>query len=1405
MVGKVEAVATQALAGLSLAEKRELLARLLQGKFEQSAAVFPLSHGQRGLWFLHQMDPQSSAYNVCYSSRIRSPLDIRAFHRAVRDLINRHPSLRTTFEERDGVLRQRVRETPPQPLELIDASSWSEELLRSRLDEEAHRPYDLERGPLLRMQLFRRGDADHIFLVGVHHIIGDFWSLTLLVEEMQALYPAECNGRPAALAAPTQQYHDFVSWQAEMLTGPEGNRLWEYWKRRLDGAPMVLDLPTDRPRPPVFSRRGGAIPWRVAPKLVNRLKALAASQGTTLYAVLLAAFQVQLRRYTGQEDFLVGCPFAGRSRAGFERVIGYFINMLPLRADLTGDPPFRTLLGRVGNTLVDGLQHGDYPFPLLVERLLIERDPSRAPLVQASFTLEKAHRSPQLAAWRFFLPPSGAKLTLGDLRIEQYYIEQRTSQSDLEMVIEEGDGTVEGMLRYNKDLFEPETVRRMVGHFLTLLDGIADGPDRRLSELPWFTAAERKLVLYDWNATKVDFPPGLCLHNLFEQQAARTPDAIAVCGDALGLTYAELKVCSNRLAHRLHRMGAGPGTAVALCFHRSPEMIVAILGTLKAGAAYLPVDPNAPAERLRMILADAQTRMVVTRRSLLHRLPESAAAVLCVDDPDCDSDDDLGSRPPESGVRSDDLAYIMYTSGSTGRPKGVMVEHRAICNTIQWRNKDLTLHASDVVLNNLHYAFDPSLGLIFPTLAAGARIVLAEPGEEYDPHRLLERVITEGVTILEMPPGLLRVMLDDPLLKVCRKLRWVCCGGATMPTDLPARLFELPDVELYNLYGPTETAVDATCWACRRDGPRPVVPIGRPIANVQTYVLDGQGQPVAPGVPGELYIGGAGLARGYLNAPDLTAERFVPDPFSDAPGARLYQTGDRCRWLADGAIEFLGRLDHQVKLRGYRIEPCEVETALLGHPAVREAAVVVHAGTAGSSRLVAYVVGYAESEPLNPVALRRHLKDRLPEYMVPAAFVILAALPRTAGGKLDRSSLPAPPNERPASAPPFVAPVTALEVYIASLWREMLGVDQVGSSDNFFELGGNSIQGAVVMARLQEKIGHRVSVIALFDSPTVAGLARELAEAYPDIIRPVFGPESLPTEPGSNAGRPWDETSKARRPKLAELLVRLQPEGSRTPWFMVHPPGGIVVCYHALAQRLSRKRPFYGIRSRGLHGELDLPGRLEEMAEEYVAAIRTVQSCGPYLLGGWSAGGLVALEMAQQFSAQGEEMTMLALLDTIPETVDDPNWADRPGVEYGLDLSLEQLSRLGPDEQLPYLWQHALRLGLVESNVPMSLAQQVIDDLKRVFHHHMVLTDHYVVRPYPGRITLLRPSDAPIAVPVPHDRGWGKLAVDVDVHLVPGQHHSMVKEPHVQDLARTLEGCLRRLQASGSGLEQNSA
>jgi amino acid adenylation domain-containing protein len=1382
---------SQSLTGLSPEEKRRLLAELLRKKVQESQAVFPLSHGQRGLWFLYQMNRGSAAYNISFPCRMHSCLDLSILRRVVETLQARHPSMRTSFEENNGELMQRVHDKIPVVFEVIDASSWSEETLRRRVQQEAHRPFDLEKPPLARMYLFSRSADDRVFLLTAHHIIGDYWSLVLLMEELRILYPAERDGTPPNLPPLKATYRDFVRWQADLLASPEGERLWSYWRKQLAGVPTVLDLPTDRPRPPRLGHGGSAASCRLGADLTRRLRALAVREHVTLYTVLVATFQVLLSRYTGQDDFVIGSPFSGRSRPEFEGIIGYFINMLPLRANLAGDPTFREYLRDVSATILGALEHQDFPFPLLVERLNLQRDPSRTPLVQASFILEKAHRSGEVGASHYFLPQADIRLNVGGLQSEPYSVELQTCPSDLEMVLEEVEGSIDGMLRFNTDLFEAPTVARMVEHFRNLLEAAASNPEVPVSQMPLLTEAERYRVVQEWNNTRADYPTGLCLHQLFEQQVQRNPAAIALSFGERTISYGELNVWTNRLAHRLHRLGVKPGVLVALCFERSPEMVAAILATLKAGGAFVPLDPMSPTERLRVVLADTQAPIVLTQRHLMNRLPAIQAEVISLDPVESMlGEDEESRRPPASGVQPTDLAYVIYTSGSTGRPKGVMVEHHAICNTVWWHQQQLTVRSGDRLLLVVPYFFDAALSILFPALAGGARVVLAEPGEEYEPARLLERIARERVTILPVPPRPLRLLMEGPVSEKCRTVRWVCTGGEAMPPDLPGRLFDLLKVDFYNLYGPTEVAVDATCWPCQRGDTRPSVPIGRPIANVQVYVLDRHRQPVPIGVPGELFIGGAGVARGYLHDPELTAERFLPDPFRDEPGARLYRTGDRCRWLPDGSLEFLGRLDQQVKVRGYRIEIGEVETALASHPSVREAAVTIHVDATGEGRLVGYVVPEPDGPPPTPEQLRRHLKDRLPDYMVPSIFVPLAELPHTPTGKLDRKALPAPLNERPQTSQPFVAPRTPLEEYLAGLWRDVLRLDQVGVEDNFFDLGGNSIQAALLVNRLREHLGEHIFTVVLFDSPTITGIVHHLTEQYPQTVARLFGPESLPASArGDRDGRSADPSSF--------LLVPLQPHGSRPPFFMVHPPGGIVVCYQLLGRYLGGEHPLYGIRARGLQGDEALPTRLEDMAAEYVAAIRAVQPQGPYHLGGWSMGGIVALEMAQQLLAQGQEVGLLVLLDTtIPVNETNREYADETdlsGKEYGLDMTLEELDRLGPDEQLPYLWDHVKKLGLVEADTPMELAEQILNDLKRLFHAHAQMANDYVVRHYPGRITLFRPLESPFQVPIREDRGWGRLAQAVEVHFVPGHHHSMVKEPHVQALAQELRACLERV------------
>jgi amino acid adenylation domain-containing protein len=1223
----------------------------------------------------------------------------------------------------------------------------------------------------------------------------------VLLEEVRVLYPAQREGRTAELPVPKSDYADFVQWQSEMLSSPGGERLRSYWTENLADVPHVLELPADRPRPPVFSQRAGVVPFHVPVEVGERLRALAADEKVTMFTVLLAAFQVLLGRWSGQRNFVVGAPFSGRTRPGFEETVGNFVNLLPLRASLEGNPTFRDLVQRVGTTVVEGLQHQDYPFPAMLDDFRVPRDRSRPPLIQVSFVLEKSHRRVEEGRARFLFPETTAHRNVGGLLEQAFYVEHHTCQHEIELILEHAGGAIQGMFRYCRDLFDASMIGYMARRYETLLAHAATSPQQTIAQLPWFPDQEREQVLSAWNQTRVEFPSDLCLHQLFEQQAARTPDAVALRYGERTYRYHELEAWSNRLADRLQVLGAQPGKLCALGFERSPEMVAAMLATLKTGAAFVPVDPHSPADRLRRILADTAADVLLTEREFLSRMRLDAVHVICVDDEPSGPSDFADVAPLHSTVQPSDLAYVVYTSGSTGQPKGVMVEHRAICNTIYWRHRDLPVSSDDRVLLLLPCFFDAALGIIFSTITQGAELVLAEPHAELNPTALLERVAASEITVLPCPPRLLNVLLDEPRFSQCGSLRRVYSGGEPMPATLPSRLAEQLVVSLHNLYGPTEVAVEATCWTSGANEQREIIPIGAPIANVHVYVLDAERQLLPVGVPGELYIGGAGVARGYLNDPERSAERFLRDPFCDVPGARMYRTGDCCRWLPDGNLEFLGRLDEQVKVNGRRVEPGEIEHVLKRHETIQDAAVIVHNGSPNHSQLIAYVVAEAEVQLVDEVGLRRYLLQQLPAYMIPSAIVPLPRLPRTPSGKLDRRSLPEPSRVGTARRHPFVAPRTPLEEYLADLWRSTLQVERVGVLDGFYDLGGTSLQAAMLASRLQNSLNQRIQTAALFDYTDIASLANHLAETYPDTIAERFGTSRCSGAAAATMD-PVSELEPTAVPaasvsRTADLLVPLQAEGNRRPLFMVHPPGGIVVCYQPLAKCLGAGQPLYGIRARGLHGERDLPTRLEDMAAEYVSAIRSTQAKGPYAVGGWSLGGVVALEIAQQFIADRETVDVLVLLDTtIPSGPVNRQYSDESdtsGLEYGLDIGLEQLGELGPDEQLPFLWDHVRKLGLIDEDTPQELVQQILDDLKSLFHAHVQLASEYALRPYPGKITLYRPQDAPVQLPTPRDRGWGQLADDVEVHFVPGQHHTMVKQPHVEVLARHLRACLERV------------
>jgi amino acid adenylation domain-containing protein len=1063
--------------------------RALPAPARDAAEEHALSYGQRALWFMRELDRDGAAYNIMYAARVPSAVDVPSLRRAWQSLTNRHASLRTTYHNDGGEPTQKVHAHLPAELQEVDASGWSEEELGARLRRAGELPFELERGPVARLRLYRRTAREHFILLSAHHIACDFWSLDVLVAELRESYIEETTQRQADLRAPGSRYADFVSWQAEMLGGAEGKAHWSYWRGQLSGELPVLNLPTDRPRPLAQTFCGASQAFPLEETLAGRLKALARAERATLFTLLLAAFQVLLHRYTGQTDILVGVPAAGRGRAEFADVVGYFVNPVALRADLTGDPSFRSYLARARRTVLSALEHQDYPFPLLTERLQPARDPSRSPLFQVTFAWDKLQRLDERRARRTQARAAEADTTRGAFELDTLFWGQGGAPFDLMLTILESGEALAVNLHYNTDLFDRVTAERLAAHFQTMLEGVAARPDERLSDLPLLPETERRQLLSGWNDTRVDFGHGALAHQMFEAQAARTPDAPALVSGDARVTYRELNERANSLARYLRARGVGAEARVAICMERTAESVVGILAVSKAGGAYVPLDPSYPKERLAYMLADARAQVLITVERFARDLPEHDARVVRLDS-DAEAIRLEDSANLACDVMADNLAYVIYTSGSTGRPKGVQISHAALLNLVGWHRRAFEVTAADSATLLAGVGFDASVWELWPYLTAGASLHLLDDETRTSPERLLDYLSTRGVTVSFLPTPLAEsvLALDWPEKS---PLRLMLTGGDKLHRHPPvARPFAL-----VNNYGPTENAVVAT------SGPVPCgedlttsPSIGRPISNVQVYLLDAHLQPVATGTSGELYIGGASLTRGYLNRPAQTAEKLVPHPFPTEPGARLYRTGDLARHLPDGRIEFLGRIDQQVKIRGFRIELEEIESVLATHPALREAAVLAREDAPGDRRLVAYAVAAREPTP-SADELRGHLKEKLPDYMIPSAFMFLSALPLTANGKLDRRALPVPDAGRPAGGAPRVAPRTPVEEVLAKIWCEVLALDRVGAEENFFELGGHSLLMAQVASRVRESLQLELPLRTLLEAPTVSGLAEMIEEA----------------------------------------------------------------------------------------------------------------------------------------------------------------------------------------------------------------------------------------------------------------------------------------------------------------------
>jgi amino acid adenylation domain-containing protein len=1324
----------------------EMLPRPRLGRMPREGEL-PLSFAQERLWFLDQLEPGTSAYTIAGRRRLRGPLDLSALAGALTELVRRHESLRTTFVSRSGTPHQQIASPEPVTPQVIDLegvpAADRERVAEDIVREEAGRPFTLARRPLCRPIVLRLGPEEHELVLVIHHIIVDGWSLSIIADEVDALYQAYATGRPSPLAELPVQYGDFALWQRQWLTGDVLEGQLRYWRKQMVGVPAPLELPADQRRSRQHSSAGASYDFELSRPLSESLHRLSRSEGATLFMTLLAGFKAVLCRWTGEEDIVLGTPVANRSHVEMESIVGLFANTLALRTDLAGDLTFRQLLGRVREVSLGAYAHQDMPFEKLVEELQPERKLGQHPLFQISFVF-------QAPGMQGPAPGSGFNfVTVG-------------SPFDLTLFVRAGsDGGLRATIEYKRDLFAPQTIARLAGHYRMLLEGVAADPDCRFSAVPLVTNQELRQMLGEWNETATEYPRDRSIHGLFADQVVATPDAVAVVFQGASLTYRELDGRANRVAHYLGSLGVGPERPVGVWMERSVEMVVALLGILKAGAAYAPLDLMAPPDRVAFMLGDANIDILLTQEHMLERLPAHGARPICLDVslPSIATQPDT---PPPDATTADTLAYILYTSGSTGDPKGVAVTHRNVIRLV--RATDYArLGPDEVLLQLAPLSFDASTFEIWGALLNGGRLVVAPPGalSVDDLGRALEQ---HGVTTLWLTAGLFHQVVDQRV-EVLRPLRQLLAGGDVLSVPHVRRvLAAVPSCRLVNGYGPTEGTTFSCCHSIRsKVGFERSVPIGRPVANTRVYVLDHDRHPVPIGVPGELWIAGDGVARGYINRPELTAERFVMCRLSETIEERLYRTGDVVRWLADGTLEFLGRRDNQVKLRDYRIELGEIEATLSRHPKVLNVAVAVRPGSNGEKRLVAYIVA---DGALAVRDLREFLRRTLPEYMVPAVFMMLDRLPLTSNGKVDRPRLPEPEDGRERTS--ASEPRDEVERQLVRIWEEVLPVSHIGTRDSFFDLGGHSLLAVRMFARLEERFRIRLPLATLFQAPTIEGLAEIIQEG------------------GRSAS--W------------RSLVAIQPKGSRPPLFAVPGIDGNVLCYSDLARFMVPEQPFYGLQSRGLDGTEKPLTRIEDIAAAFLGEIREAQPEGPYNLVGMCIGGVVAYEMAQQLLAAGQEVGLLILLETWPPMGSSRRLLQSRArlltilrlIRSRFRLYAEALARLDARQRLKYL------LGRLRMVSEMIAQRDVFRGDRSQFYldvvtqANLVAYQQYEPRIYSGRAVFFRAEGRRVSADDDHRLAWRQLITGgLEIHTVPGDDAAfMVAEPHVQVLARQMKRCI---------------
>ena len=1394
--------------------KRDLLEKYLRGELGRQPTpprtIKPLSpdsqaqlsFAQERLWFLDQLSPDSAVYNVPLAVRLSGPINPNALKRSVDEIVRRHDTLRTTFVALDGQPVPVVCPTLNVALPTIDVASYPEHereaSVKALLNEEAARPFDLTKGPLIRTTLLRLNEHDHFFLVVMHHIVSDGWSLVLFFQELSAIYDAFSRGEPSPLAALQIQYADYSAWQREWLKGDLLQKQLAYWKEKLAGELPVLELPIDGPRPAVQTFHG-AREWLVlSEEITSAIKTLGRREGVTLFITMLAAFKVLLCRYTGQEDVIVGSPIANRPQTETESIIGFFLNNLALRSDLSGNPNFREVLARVRKTALEAYANQDVPFEKLIEALKPERSLSRTPIFQVYFNLFNF-------ADEIKLPGSNETVSFVEAWAQS---DEDLSKFDLTLYAGQQDQELKLALVYNTDLFDADSIRRMLVQFRILLESLVVDPLKPISELSLHTEAEAmpsRCVRPD-NAF-IEFKPEEIEQSIterFTKQAAMYPRRIAVKSRNYHWTYQDLEQTVSNVAQSILRWRGPEEKRIALLFEHDAPMIAGMLGALQAGRTYVPLDPNHPTERLRQIVEHSEATAILTNSknlALARELATSGVQLINID-----SVEPTTTRVDLPAIEPDRLAYILYTSGSTGQPKGVMQNHRNVLHYIRAYTNNLHLSADDRLTLLSSYCFDASVMDIYGALLNGATLCPIDIKEE-GLAGLPQRLIDEEITVYHSTPTVYRYFVNtlDGHTNFPR-VRLIVLGGEEVNrTDVELYKKHFSDDCLFvNGLGPTEATVSLQNFIDKQtEVAGESVPVGFPVEATDVLLLNESGHPSE--IFGEIAIKSAHVALGYWRNSEATAAAFsgtgVPpvNHVQDAPvtgSVRIYRTGDMGRRLPDGSIKFEGRKDFQIKIRGFRIELGEIESALAQYPDVRESVVVAKENSAGDKRLVAYVVP-REHASING-ELREFLKQKLPEYMVPSSFVLLDSLPLTVSGKLNRRALPAPDdlsNRQNRQAKQSSAPTTQVEKLLATIWTDLLEVSEIGINDNFFEAGGHSLLAVRLFAQIEKRFGKSLPLATLFQAPTIAQLAVILERDWQ---------KELKTEWSSLVAiNPIESPSPSSR----ETTIA-KDTGSRPPFFCVHALGGNVLEYFDLAHYLGKAQPFYGLQSAGLDGKNAPHTRVEDMAAHYIKEMRELQPNGPYFIGGRSLGGMIAFEMARQLRAQGEGIGLLALLDTYPsgyaKLLKDQNTlrarfdraASRTKAHLtnlrGLSLQdkclyLVAKSKFAPRKMKSQIWRRIYN-SFENLGRPLPRALQDIKEL------NSLAVREYVPQVYNGHVTLFWAS-TDLRASVDFVEGWRALAGGgIEVHEIPGSHLDIVKEPHVQELAKKLKSCLELAQ-----------